>query len=376
MEDYLHLMLQEIELKAEIYAKNSIVTHIHFGGGSPTILRAVNFTDLMHKLRQKFLVSDKAEIAIEIDPRHMSEAKAASYARAGVTRASIGVQDFDQKVLKAINREQPFHATYETVALLRNYGIKGINFDLMYGLPYQSQSSIIKTAEYAALMNPDRIALFGYAHVPWMKRHMRMIPEDALPDSSARLDLFESAASVLRGKEYIQIGIDHFAKPEDSLSRAWIAKTLKRNFQGYTDDNNEFLLGFGISAISQTPSCYAQNFTDMPHYRDSIINGASSWSRMAVLTREDHVRREIIQSIMRYFHADVGKIADRYGFDRNYFKNEIESLKELRVSSLIDIEESVITVNVPQIARIVCAAFDAYLQPIGENQAPRHVTAT
>ena len=358
----------------KLCADSRKATNIHFGGGSPTMLSAVDFSRLMSCVRDVFNVSKDAEIAIEIDPRQMSEAKAASYAKAGVTRASLGVQDFDQKVLQAVNRAQPFHASYETVTVLREYEINKINLDLIYGLPHQTTKTIKKTAEYALLLKPDRIALFGYAHVPWMKKHMRLIPAQALPDALTRLELFEAASEIFCAAGYVPIGIDHFAKPDDPLAEAKASRNLHRNFQGYTDDQCDALIGFGVSAISRLPAGFVQNSPQMSSYRAAILDRNPPVAKFSPLSDEDKLRGDIIQSLMCNFQADIASICRKHGYAADYFKNEVGTLKTLRDSGLINLDDSgTINILAPQAARFACAAFDAYLQPA---EIARHVTAT
>ncbi|MCF8495561.1 MAG: oxygen-independent coproporphyrinogen III oxidase [Alphaproteobacteria bacterium] len=373
VEDYLSLLIREIEMTADLSAHSGNVTHMHFGGGSPTILKASDFSRLMGSIRNAFSISDGAEIAIEIDPRQINEAKVAAYAKAGVTRASLGVQDFDQRVLESVHREQPFYASYESMKLLRDYGIRNINFDLMYGLPHQTTETMKQTAEYTLLLNPDRIAIFGYAHVPWMKKHMRLLPEKALPDAMERLRLFEVASKIFCDAGYIPVGIDHFAKPGDALAQAKEQGRLYRNFQGYTDDKADALIGMGVSAISRLPAGFTQN-SQMLAYRDSILKGRLPKEKFFTLSREDRLRDDIIQSFMCKLSADVGHICQSHGYDPRYFSKEIDTLKPLRNARLIEFEDNgVINIVVPQAARLTCAAFDAYLQP---SETSRHVTAT
>lgn len=367
-------MTREIELTGGLCTNSQKVTHMHFGGGSPTIIKAADFTHLMQHIRNVFNVSPDAEIAFEIDPRQMSEAKAAAYFKAGVTRASIGVQDFDQKVLQSVNRTQPFYATYETLKMLRDYGIDKINIDLMYGLPHQTQETITASAEKVLLLNPDRISLFGYAHVPWMKKHMRLVPEQALPDAMARLDLFDVASKFFCNAGYIPIGIDHFAKLNDTLARANISGNLRRNFQGYTDDISDALIGFGVSAISQLPQGFLQNSSQMPSYREALLQGKFPAEKFFIMSDEDRLREDVIQSLMCNFCANIPRICTKHGYTADYLHKEINSLKAMQDSGLIKLSgDGTINILSPQAARLTCAAFDTYLQP---SEIPRHVTAT
>lgn len=374
VEDYLHLLLREIDILTAFGRRDFTISHIHFGGGSPTILRSCDFALLMDKIRDSFDIADNAEIAVEIDPRQMSEAKAAAYAKSGVTRASLGIQDFNQKVLESVNRAQPFYASYETIQLLRDYGISGINIDLMYGLPHQTADTMKEAAENVLLLNPDRLSLFGYAHVPWMKKHMRLIPEQALPNPAARLDLFDIAANIFQTSGYAPIGIDHFAKPGDSLVKAKDSGTLHRNFQGYTTDNATALIGIGASAISRFPQGFTQNSVQMPAYREHILAETLATEKTCPLSDEDRLREEVIQSIMCTLAADTAAICEKNGYARDYFTWEIGTLQPLKDSGLLDYDDAGnINVLVPHAARLACIAFDAYLK---QNETAKHVTTT
>ncbi len=213
-------MMREIDMLANTLGKQHTISHIHFGGGSPGMLRACDFQLIMQRLRSHFTFSNDIEIAIEIDPRGVTEGRVATYAKCGVNRVSLGVQDFDDTVLKSVNREQPFHLSEQAVKLFRAHGIEQINMDLLYGLPHQSVENMRATIQKAVSLNPSRVSLFGYAHVPWMKKHMRLIDESALPDKELRFDLFETGAALLQQAGYIPIGIDHFAKADDELTTA------------------------------------------------------------------------------------------------------------------------------------------------------------
>lgn len=373
VEDYLHFLLREINISAALLPRGINISNVHFGGGSPTMLRSCDFTLLMERIRNAFSFAPRPEIAIEIDPRQMSEAKAAAYARAGVTRASLGVQDFDCTVLESINRSQPFYATFESVKMLRDYGIGFINLDLMYGLPHQTTDTMRKMSETALLLKPNRIALFGYAHVPWLKKHMRLMPQEALPDARMRLDLFEVASNALLDAGYVSIGIDHFALPEDSLTRAKKSKKMRRNFQGYSDDLSVATIGLGLSAISEFPQGYAQNNQQMPGYVEKITLDASPVEKFFVKSPEDNLRQEIIHSLMCDFTADIRGICQKHGLSGDYLEEEMLALHPLLEAKLIRLDGYTVSILAPQAARLACAAFDAYLQ---HSDIPRHVSSS
>lgn len=373
VENYMQLLMREIKIAADFFKIPRTVSHIHFGGGSPTILSASDFLTLIKELGKYFNILHDAKIAIEVDPRRINEAKVAAYAKSGINRVSIGVQDFDDKVLQSVNRAQPFHLSYEAIKLFREYGIFSVNIDLMYGLPFQTIETMRRTAEYALLLDPDRIALFGYAHVPWMKKHMRLIPSEALPAAEGRLGLFDAASEIFTKNGYVPVGIDHFSKPSDSLAKAAAGGNLHRNFQGYTEDDAEITIGLGVSAISKFPGGFIQNSTQMPAYRERILTGNLAVEKYCPLTAEDKLRQEVIQSLMCNFTIDLDSVCKRHGFSGDFFDKELQELQPLCDSGLVDCSGGhFIKILKPQAARLVCANFDAYLQ---STQTPRHASS-
>ena len=267
---YQRTLLREIGLAAETIGRRIKVEHIHFGGGTPTIMAPEAFAELMAVMRQKFFVLPSAEIAVEIDPRTLTADMVEAMRLSGVNRASLGVQSFDPVVQRAINRVQSFEQTAAVVEMLRRAGIEGINFDLIYGLPHQTVASCLDTVRRSLALAPDRFSVFGYAHVPDFKKHQRMINAAVLPDGLARHDQACAIANALKEAGYVQIGLDHFARPGDSMAVAYEQRTLRRNFQGYTTDTSETLLGFGASAIGHLPQGYVQNEVQIGAYAQSI----------------------------------------------------------------------------------------------------------
>lgn len=375
VENYAHLLLREIDILESHVGKDKKIANIHFGGGSPGMLRAQDFDMIMTKLRQTFEINDGAEIALELDPRNVTEGRVAAYAKQGVNRISLGVQDFDDHVLKSVNRQQPFHLSYDAIKLLRQYGIEGINLDLIYGLPHQTIDTMRKTIDRAILLDPERIAFFGYAHVPWVKKHMRLIDEQRLPDKSARYDLFQIGSQELEKAGYVAIGIDHFAKPNDPLCEAVKSGNLHRNFQGYTTDSCDTLIGLGVSSIGKLPNGYIQNAPDMNVYRNSILAGHLPAAKSCPINKDDKARSEIIEKLMCNFSADISKISEKYGFDNDYFAKELDALKSYEALDFIKIDNSIITIkaNAKLMARSICAVFDSYLSLA--DSSPRHAQA-
>lgn len=371
VESYLDYLWREIEMVAAKLSGRQTVTHIHFGGGSPSMLTPQDFERLVGTIRKRFNIADTAEIAIELDPREVSEAKVAAYAKAGINRASLGVQDFHEDVQVAINRRQPFHQVYETVQLLRTYGIAQINMDLLYGLPHQSVSHIEENVDFAAALGPNRISLFGYAHVPWMKKHMQLIDESALPAGADRLQQFDSAKEQLVKRGFVPVGLDHFVHPKDPMAKAVENGSLKRNFQGYTTDAADALIGFGVSAISAMPQGYAQNSNANRQYYDTIADGRFAVCRGIETSKDDRVRRALIEKLMCQFEVDLARFCGEQGVDITEFSGALTQLRALATDGLVELDRYHIRIpeDARQAVRLVAAAFDRYLVPREQRHA-------
>jgi oxygen-independent coproporphyrinogen-3 oxidase len=363
VQEYLELLMREIEQVGDRIGRRLKVEHIHFGGGSPTILEPADFTRLMDVLYDRFTIEPWAEIAIEIDPRTLSREKCESYAYNGVNRVSLGVQDFSPQVQNAVNREQPYELVANAVAQLREAGIDSINLDLMYGLPYQTVESVAATAKLALTLDPQRLAVFGYAHVPWMRKHQRVLDEMPLPGPDERVRMFEAMREVLVGEGYTAIGIDHYARKGDELSKALKAGTLKRNFQGYTTDTAETLLAFGLSAISALPGGYAQNTSSIHDYRKMMAAGIPAVARGLPVSNEDKMRRDIICELMCYYRVDLRQAADKHHREESFIA-EKTFLKDFQARQLVAVDGDTITITAQgrPYVRAVCAIFDQYLE--------------
>lgn len=314
VERFSEILLKEIDLVAARMPGRMKVSHVHWGGGSPTYVRPQRFVEIMDRLRSRFDVGADADIAIEVDPRQLSEALARVFATSGVTRASLGVQTFDERVQAAINRLQSTAAVARCVGLLRDAGVSSLNFDLIYGLPLQTVDSCRETAREALRFSPDRFSVFGYAHVPNFKSHQRMIRDDDLPDGASRLNQALAMAAALTQAGYVSIGLDHFAKANDPLAVAHARKKVRRNFQGYTTDDAAAIIGLGPSAICSAPQGYVQNLAATPDWEHRIEAGKLPVARGCLLTPEDRFRGEIIERLMCDLEADVDAIAARHGF--------------------------------------------------------------
>ena len=339
------------------------VEHIHFGGGTPTIMAPEAFADLIGLLRHCFFVAPSAEVAVEIDPRTLSSRMIEALALGGVNRASLGVQSFDPKVQHAINRVQSFEQTEAASSGLRRAGVLGINFDLIYGLPHQTVASCLDTVARAIELRPDRFSVFGYAHVPAFKKHQRKIKDDWLPDSLERHEQSSAIAQSLREAGYVQIGLDHFALPEDSMARALASGTLRRNFQGYTTDQSSVLLGFGASAIGRLPQGFVQNEVAIPAYSKTVAQGGLATVRGYRLTDDDRLRAEIIERIMCDFAVDLDSVCARHGSVADEMLRSAPRLHDLVSDGIVALDGS--SLAVPEdsrfLVRSVAAAFDAHL---------------
>jgi len=363
--DYLDCLLREIDLVADRLPARMAARHVHFGGGSPSILTPPDFVGALDALKRRFDLAGDAEVAVELDPRTTSRAHVEAMAAGGVNRASIGVQDFDPKVQQAINRIQPYEVTARVIGWLRECGIKNINMDLIYGLPHQTLESLAETIWRTVGLSPSRIALFGYAHVPWMKRHQRLIPETALPGLEERWLQYETAAQQLMAAGYVRIGLDHFAHPDDPLAVAQRDGRLHRNFQGYTTDDSECLIGFGASAIGSLPQGYVANQAAISVYKDQLRAGSLATARGVAIDEDDLLRREVIERLMCDLSLDIGALARRRGVDARQFDEDIARLAPMQADGLIIVEGRHLTLTEKgrPLVRAACAAFDRYLHP-------------
>ncbi len=368
---YLDVLEQEIDLLAEALPGRFSASHLHWGGGSPTMLTGEDWLALVGKLRQRFDIAAGAEIAVELDPRDATEAYVAALAAAGVNRASIGVQDFHADVQAAINRIQPFEVVERVCGWLRRHGIADINLDLMYGLPHQSTERVLEMVDRAAGLEPARVALFGYAHVPWMKSHQKLIDETALPGARERWEQFEAASARLQALGYRSVGLDHFARPDDDLALALEQGRLNRNFQGYTTDDAPVLLGLGASAIGGLPNGYVQNLSPLKEYREAVAAGRLPVARGVELSTDDRLRGDIIARLMCDLAVDPRAVARRHGAPDADFTAEMTRLEPLAADGIVVVDGDRIRVTTAgrPLVRLVAAAFDAYLQHGGQRHS-------
>jgi oxygen-independent coproporphyrinogen-3 oxidase len=361
---YLETLRREVALVAEHLDGACVVEHMHWGGGSPTILEPDEITGLAAHMRALLPAARHMEFAVEIDPRGLDAARLDALAEAGVTRASIGVQDFDPRVQAAINRVQTFAETARVVDGLRSRGVGSVNLDLMYGLPHQTAAGIARTVRQSLVLRPERIALFGYAHVPWMKTHQRLLDEAALPGLVERFEQSQSAAAVLEAAGYVRIGLDHFALRSDALAIAQANGALRRNFQGYTADGATALLGFGASAIGRLPQGYVQNETAIHAWRARIGQGRLAVARGKALTDDDAARGGIIEELMCTYGFAADEALERYGAAARPVIDEARAMAGDDADGLVRFAGGrfEITDTGRPFVRSVCARFDAYLR--------------
>jgi oxygen-independent coproporphyrinogen-3 oxidase len=359
VETYAEWLVDEIALLDTVAGRR--LTHIHWGGGTPSILGPQWLTTIAARLASLFDLSDLKEHAIELDPRRLDKSLVATLSKIGVTRASLGVQDASPEVQQAIGRVQPFHLVSCAADWLRDAGIDRLNIDLMYGLPAQSVRDVQRSAELAASLGVQRMALFGYAHVPWFKTHQRLIDESILPGLAERLEQAQAAADTLRGLGYQAIGLDHFALPDDELAVAAREKRLRRNFQGYTTDEANALIPLGASAIGKVPQGFVQNAPDLAGYARAVSAGRFATVRGLALTNDDRLRASIIERLMCDLAVDLNSIAGNDGAVR--FAAELESLRPLADEGLLVVDgaRATMTETGRPYVRIAAAAFDAYL---------------
>jgi len=362
VERYIEDLITEIALVAK-HSSAKQVRRIHWGGGTPSIVGIEGFRRLYRALGKHFDLSNVAEHAIELDPRRIDSAVVRALAVIGVNRANIGAQEFSEKVQRAIGRMQPFELVEMAVKLVRKAGIENIGIDLMYGLPHQTVEDIRFSATLGARLRPQRVAIFGYAHVPWFKKNQRLIDTRALPDAQQRYRQALAAQDAWRRLGYESVGIDHFVLPDDELAVASKRGALHRNFQGYTDDDCPVLIGLGASAISRFAAGYVQNHPAAAAYSAEVRYGNLATIRGAALTEEDALRAEIIERLMCDFRVDLDKLIEKHRlptiFSRELARVDLLVAQGLARRSGRRIE--IIDAGKP-FARLVASIFDSYLE--------------
>ncbi len=363
--DYVETMLKEIDLVAGHLGRAQPVAHVQWGGGTPTFLTTEDMTRIFTRLRERFAFREDVEIGVEIDPRTIAREKIEALAALGVNRISFGVQDFDPQVQEVINRVQPYEQVKEVTEWARAAGIEEINFDLMYGLPLQSEETIRTTMEQAASLNPMRLAVFGYAHVPWFAKHQEKLEQYPMPDPIERYHQFMILTDALAQHGYHPIGIDHFAKSDDPMFKAVNDGTLHRNFQGYTTDTADIMLSFGSTAISQLPQGFVQNSPLLKKYREMIGEGTLPIVRGIGVDEADLVRRGIIEHMMCHFETDYGVLSAAEQDD------VAAKLAPFEADGMIVRDGTNVRINdeAKIFTRLICTAFDSYFTPAPQKHA-------
>ncbi|WP_457654331.1 oxygen-independent coproporphyrinogen III oxidase [Rhodocaloribacter sp.] len=361
---YVDYLIEEIELLAGL-TEGRTVRQIHWGGGTPTHLTPDEIRLLAEATRTHYTIAEDAEISVEIDPREVTEAHFRALREGGFNRISMGVQDFHEPTQQAVNRIQPEALTRRLIALARELGFESLNLDFIYGLPHQTPATFADTVEKLIDIRPDRIALFSYAHVPWMKKHQRVIDASTLPGPQDKLNILKLAIERLTAAGYVFIGMDHFALPEDGLVEALRTRTLYRNFQGYSTYADCDLLGHGMSAISQTDDCYAQNTKDFRTYYDRLDRDRLPTGRGCVLDEDDQLRRTVIMRLMCDFALDFAAIEEAFDLSfESYFSDALAQLTPFIDDGLVRLEDRKLTVTDMGrlLIRNIAMPFDRYLQ--------------
>ena len=366
---YAKMLQSEIALLARHLPSGVTLSRLHWGGGTPTMLAPGLIRDVAGAILDVVPLARGAEFSVEIDPNEIDEARLDALIAAGMNRASIGVQDFDAQIQKAIGREQGFELTRDVVAMIRARGVSSLNADILFGLPHQTKAKIADSVGKLLSFSPDRVALYGYAHVPWMSKRQQMIPSDAKPTPQERLGLYEMAQALFLTHGYQEIGIDHFAKPTDALAVAARTGHLRRNFQGYTDDVAQTLVGLGASSISRFPQGYAQNASGTSAHTKAIRGGQFSTHRGHVFSGEDHLRARIIEALMCDFTVEQAELA---GF--GIAPDKVAALLA-KVAAAFDgmvvLDDAALTI-LPKgrpLARMIARGFDAYDQSKAQHSA-------
>ncbi|MFN8389391.1 MAG: oxygen-independent coproporphyrinogen III oxidase [Bdellovibrionota bacterium] len=374
-EPYLTALEREIRAYAEILPKHTVFQALHFGGGSPGLLLAEETARLLQRLREEFAFASDAELSIELDPRTSTPERVQHYRELGFTRLSLGVQDFDSVVQRSVNRIQPVEMTASLFESARHAGFRSINADLIYGLPEQNLERFAKTIRQLLELRPERIALYGYAHVTWIKKAQKTFERLHLPDAAERLELFLHALGELEKAGYVSIGMDHFALPGDSLAKAFENGTLERTFMGYTSDRSPRLIGLGASAISTLPAAFAQNVPDTLGYIRMTETGTLPIERGVLRTAEDRLRGEIIEALFCKARLDISSLERRHGISfETKFASQLPALKSMAEDGLLSYSASHLELS--RLGRLftrnVAMLFDGYLAKHSEGSTPKY----
>ncbi|QOP46107.1 oxygen-independent coproporphyrinogen III oxidase [Sulfurimonas paralvinellae] len=363
---YMDYLKRELAILSKHLDMNREVIQMHFGGGTPTFFSAEQLDEIITEIKKYFPnFADDAEISCEIDPRHINEDQMKVMAGHGFNRVSFGIQDFNEKVQQAVHRIQPYNVTKDAMDLARKYNMHSVNVDLIYGLPFQTLDTFKETLDLALTLNPDRFAVFNYAHVPWLKKTMRKIDETTLPRPDEKLAIMQYTIDFLTSNGYKMIGMDHFAKPDDELFKAIEKGELHRNFQGYTTKGGADLIGVGLTSIGEGVDYYAQNFKDMPSYEAAIDAGKLPFERGVMLSDDDMIRQYVIMELMSNFKLDIKRFESLFDVEfKVYFEDALRELEVFAAEDLISVSDEHIECSETGtlLIRNIAMPFDAYMQ--------------
>jgi oxygen-independent coproporphyrinogen-3 oxidase len=368
--EYVRYLIKEMQMQAKLLGERQVVEQLHFGGGTPTFLSDDEIRQVMAAIRENFKLVEDGEYSIEIDPRKVTDDTIALLGAEGFNRISIGVQDFDDEVQRAVNRIQSEEETLGIIKAARANGFKSVSIDLIYGLPKQTLAGFGVTLDRVIAANPDRLSIYNYAHMPTLFKPQRRIHDEDLPSGQMKLDILSMAVSKLTGAGYVYIGMDHFAKPEDELAVAQRQSRLHRNFQGYSTHSDCDLIALGVSAIGKIGPTYSQNYRDLESYYDALGRDQLPIMRGMELNADDLVRRAIIQDLMCHFELvkKTLNIAYLIDFD-SYFEAEMKELRDYEREGLLEISDDGIRVTPKgrMLIRNICMVFDKYLRTRTEH---------
>jgi oxygen-independent coproporphyrinogen-3 oxidase len=374
---YTERVMREAERVASLFDRSRQLVQVHFGGGTPNFLRADLIEGMLTGFGRHFHFSASADrdFSIELDPRTVRDGEIAAYAAMGFNRASLGVQDFDRTVQLAINREQSVRQTLGVIDDCRRHGFRSVNVDLIYGLPKQNRAGFGNTLDIVLRARPDRIAIYGYAHMPQVFKAQKQIVEADLPDAARRVELLSLAIGKLTAAGYLHIGLDHFALPTDDLGVALQSRGLHRNFMGYTTHADCDLIGLGVSSISHVGDSYSQNYRDLTEWEIAVDQGRLPTWRGIQLSEDDLIRADVIQQIMCRGEVDIRRIEDRYDLSfAEYFVDACFGLEPLVAEGLVELtpDRLVVTSRGRLLLRMIAMCFDRYLQAPSQGERPRH----
>jgi oxygen-independent coproporphyrinogen III oxidase len=370
--EYLHFLKKEIDRTASFISKKRAVVQMAWGGGTPSYLSPEEIRDLSNFIRERFTFSPDIEFSVEIDPRELTHNHIKAFVDSGANRLSIGVQDFHTDVLEAVHRIQPESLTRQAIQWSRELGIKSINLDLIYGLPLQTIESFSTTLQKIVELSPERIAVFNFAYVPWIKPHQKILHQDQLPTAESKLLLLQLSINTLLQAGYVYIGMDHFAKPTDELAREQKNKKLHRNFQGYSVKAGADLIAFGLSAISHFGTVYAQNEKDIPAYYEAVKKEHFPVALGYRMTYDDELRKFVIQRLMCDLELDKRDVERRFEIVFNeYFSEACAKLEEFRTLNFLTMDDESIVISETGrfVLRNIAMCFDAYLPTMTKEKS-------